>query len=368
MEQDYKVRVGITQGDINGIGYEVILKTLSDPRISELCTPVIYGSAKIAAYHRKALDLPPVNLNIVNSADLAIALKSNIINCVDEEAKVEFSKPSLQAGEAAYRALETAACDLEQGLIDVMVTAPINKNTIQSSEFYFPGHTEYLEKRLGKDQKSLMILMQESGLRVALVTGHIPLSQVAATVTKELILQKLTIFNQSLKQDFGIIKPRIAVLSLNPHAGDGGLLGREEEEIIKPALKESQEKGIFSFGPYPADGFFGSGEYRKFDGVLAMYHDQGLAPFKTIAMEEGVNYTAGLPFVRTSPAHGTAYDIAGENKANEESFRQAIYTAIDVFHARQAYHEMRQNPLRRQYYDKSGDNEVLDLGSEQSKD
>lgn len=367
MEQDYKVKVGITHGDVNGVGYEVILKTLSDPRLVELCTPVVYGSAKIAAYHRKALDLPPVNLNIISSADSALAMKSNIINCVNEETKVEFSKPTRQSGEAAFLALEAAVADLEKGLIDVMVTAPINKNTIQSSDFDFPGHTEYLEKRLGNDRKSLMILMRE-GLRVALVTGHIPLSEVAATITKELILQKLNIFNQSLKQDFGIIKPRIAMLALNPHAGDGGLLGQEEEQIIRPALRESQEKGICSFGPYPADGFFGSGEFSKFDGVLAMYHDQGLAPFKTIAMEEGVNYTAGLPIVRTSPAHGTAYDIAGTNQASEDSFRQAIYTAIDVFNARRRYDEMRRNPLRRQYYDKSGDNEVLDLNSEQAKD
>lgn len=366
MEQDYKVKVGITQGDINGVGYEVILKTLSDPRIAEICTPIIYGSSKIAAYHRKALDLPAINFNIINSADSALALKYNIINCIDEETKVELSKPTQQAGEAAFIALEAAAADIEKGLIDVLLTAPINKFTIQSEKFDFPGHTEYLERRLGEGRKSLMILMQND-LRVALVTGHMPLANVAKSLTKEAILEKLQIFNRTLKQDFGIVKPRIAVLSLNPHAGDGGLLGDEEDTIVIPALKEAEAEKILCFGPYAADGFFGSEHYKHFDGVLAMYHDQGLAPFKTIAMEDGVNYTAGLPVIRTSPAHGTAYDIAGTNKASEASFRQALYTAIDVYNNRKLYREISRNPLRKQYYDKSGDNEVLDLASEQKE-
>lgn len=360
MEQDYKIKVGITQGDINGVGYEVILKTLSDPRITEMCTPVVYGSSKVAAYHRKALELPAVNFNIITNAEQISDMKLNMINCIDEEVKVELSKPTVQAGEAAYMALEAATNDLENGLIDVLVTAPINKHTIQSDKFDFPGHTEYLEKKLGKGKKSLMILLNDI-LRVALVTGHIPLSEVPSQITKSDIIQKLRVFNHSLKQDFGIVKPRIAVLSLNPHAGEDGLLGKEEQEIIIPALKEAEELDILCFGPYAADGFFGSGHFSKFDGILAMYHDQGLAPFKTLAMEDGVNYTAGLPFVRTSPAHGTAYDIAGENKASEDSFRHALYLALDVFSCRNNHRQMRANPLRRQYFDKSGDNEVLDL-------
>ena len=283
MEDNYKVRVGITQGDINGIGYEVILKTLSDPRIVEVCTPIVYGSPKVAAYHRKALDLPSLNFNIINSAEQASDLKLNIINCIDEETKVELSKPTLQSGQAAYLALEAAAADIERGVIDVMVTAPINKHNIQSENFDFPGHTEFLEKRLGKGRKSLMILMNEH-LRVALVTGHVPLSRVPELITKTDIIQKLRVFNHCLKQDFGIIKPRIAVLSLNPHAGEDGLLGTEEKDIIVPALKEAGDMGILCFGPYAADGFFGSGHFTHFDGVLAIYHDQGLAPFSTFAM------------------------------------------------------------------------------------
>ena len=367
MEDNYKVRVGITQGDINGIGYEVILKTLSDPRIVEVCTPIVYGSPKVAAYHRKALDLPSLNFNIINSAEQASDLKLNIINCIDEETKVELSKPTLQSGQAAYLALEAAAADIERGVIDVMVTAPINKHNIQSENFDFPGHTEFLEKRLGKGRKSLMILMNEH-LRVALVTGHVPLSRVPELITKTDIIQKLRVFNHCLKQDFGIIKPRIAVLSLNPHAGEDGLLGTEEKDIIVPALKEAGDMGILCFGPYAADGFFGSGHFTHFDGVLAMYHDQGLAPFKTLAMEDGVNFTAGLPIIRTSPAHGTAYDIAGENKASEESFRHAMYLAIDVFGCRSRYKEAHAHPLRKQYFDKIGDNEVLNLEEEEKEE
>ena len=249
MEQDYKIKVGITQGDINGVGYEVILKTLSDPRITEMCTPVVYGSSKVAAYHRKALDLPTINFNIITNAEQISDMKLNMINCIDEEVKVELSRPTAQAGEAAYRALESATNDLENGLIDVLVTAPINKHTIQSDKFEFPGHTEYLEKKLGKGKKSLMILLNDI-LRVALVTGHIPLSEVPSRITKSDIVQKLRIFNHCLKQDFGIVKPRIAVLSLNPHAGEDGLLGNEEKEIIIPALKEAEEMDILCFGPY----------------------------------------------------------------------------------------------------------------------
>ena len=359
--EDNKIRIGITQGDINGVGYEVILKTFEDPMMLELCTPIIYGSPKVAAYHRKSLDLS-TNFSIVNSASEAMPDKLSVVNCTDDEVKVEFSKADPEAGKAALSALEKAIEEYREGLIDAIVTAPINKHTIQSEEFSFPGHTEYIEERLGDGEKALMILMK-GDFRVALVTGHIPIAQVASTITKELIEEKLEIFNRSLKQDFGIGAPRIAVLALNPHAGDGGLLGMEEQEIIIPAIQEMAAKGVLCFGPYPADGFMGSGNLSHFDGVLAMYHDQGLAPFKALAMDEGVNYTAGLPVVRTSPAHGTAYDIAGKGVASEDSFRQAVYVAIDVFRNRLHEKNMRANPLRKQHYEKRDDSDKLKLDS-----
>lgn len=361
MSENRMIKVGITQGDINGIGYEVILKTLADARFVELCTPVVYGSAKVAAYHRKALEMEPVNFNIVTSAQQVVDGQNNLINCIDEEIKVEIGHATEQVGPAAYAALERAVADLSEGLIDVLVTAPINKHTMQLPDFNFPGHTEYLQERLGEEgDKALMILLNDT-LRIALATGHMPLSQVAGSLSQESILEKLQIFEHSLSHDFAVYKPRIAVLSLNPHAGENDMLGKEESEIIRPAIEEAKKKGILCFGPYAADGFFGTEHYRKFDGVLAMYHDQGLAPFKALAMENGVNYTAGLPYVRTSPDHGTAYDIAGKGLASEESFRQAIYTALDVFRRRIADDIAHASPLRRQYIDKSGDREVLDL-------
>ena len=287
---------------------------------------------------------------------------------MEDETKVELSKSTPVAGESAFKALEAAVTDMKRGVVDVLLTAPINKHNIQNEDFHFPGHTEYLEKCFGGlDKKALMILMKDD-LRVALVTGHIPLSQVASSINVGDIVNKLRIFNQSLKQDFGIVKPRIAVLSLNPHAGDAGLLGTEEETIIIPAMQEAEKKGVMSFGPYAADGFFGSQMYDKFDGVLAMYHDQGLAPFKTLAMDDEVNYSAGLPIVRTSPAHGTAYDIAGQNVASEESFRQALYAALDIFRNRLRYQEATANPLRKQYFDRGGDNEKLDLTKDDDTD
>ena len=357
--EDNKIKIGITQGDINGVGYEVILKTFADPAMLELCTPVIYGSPKVAAYHRKSLDLS-TNFSIISSASEAVHGRLSVVNCTDDEVKVEFSKADATAGKAALDALEKAVEEYKAGLTDVLVTAPINKHTIQSDEFDFPGHTEYIEQRLGNGDKALMILMK-GDFRVALVTGHIPVSQITPTLTRKLIKEKLAIFHQSLKQDFGIGAPRIAVFSLNPHAGDGGLLGTEEEEIIIPAMKEMAEQGVLCFGPYPADGFMGSGNFTRFDGILAMYHDQGLAPFKALAMDEGVNFTAGLPVVRTSPAHGTAYDIAGKGIALEDSFRQAVYVAIDVFRNRQREKAARSNPLRKQYYEKRDDSDKLKL-------
>lgn len=357
--EDSKIRIGITQGDINGVGYEVILKTFADQGMLELCTPVIYGSPKVAAYHRKSLDLS-TNFSIINSAAEANNNKLNVVNCTDDEVKVEFAKAEPEAGKAALDALEAALNDYREGLIDVLVTAPINKHTIQSETFAFPGHTEYIEERVGEGDKSLMILMK-GDFRVALVTGHIPVRDVASTITKELIQEKLAIFNNTLKRDFGIASPRIAVFSLNPHASDDGLIGNEEQEVIIPALKEMSDQGMLCYGPYPADGFMGSGNFANFDGILAMYHDQGLVPFKTLAMEDGVNFTAGLPLIRTSPAHGTAYDIAGKGIASEDSFRQAIYVAIDVFRNRQRDSEARKNPLRKQYYEKRDDSDKLKL-------
>lgn len=362
------IKVGITQGDINGIGYEVILKTFADIRMAEMCIPVLYGSAKVAAYHRKALNLQPVAFSQISNVKDAVANKVNIINCISDETKVDLGESTPIAGEAAFKSLERATNDLKEGLIDVLVTAPINKNNIQRDDFHFPGHTEYLESKFGQEgAKSLMILAKDS-IRVALVTGHIPLSEVPEKVTKEKIIEAAMLFEQSLRRDFRCDRPRIAVLSLNPHAGDNGLLGTEENDVIVPALKELEEKKILCFGPYAADGFFGSGEFSHFDGILAMYHDQGLAPFKALAMEEGVNFTAGLPIVRTSPAHGTAYGIAGKNEASEESFRQAIYMALDVFENRKVYDEAHANPLKKLYVERGNDNEVLDLTAENNED
>lgn len=354
-----KIKIGITQGDINGVGYEVILKTFAEPTMLELCTPIIYGSPKVAAYHRKSLDLS-TNFSIINSASEAGHNRLSVLNCTDDEVKVEFAKPDAEAGKAALDALERALGDYKEGLIDLLVTAPINKHTIQSENFNFPGHTEYIEERVGEGDKALMILVKND-FRVALVTGHIPLSKVPAAITKELIQEKLAIFDLSLRKDFGIGRPRIAVLSLNPHAGDDGVIGTEEQEIIIPALKEMSDKGMLCYGPYPADGFMGAGNYAQFDGVLAMYHDQGLIPFKTLAMEDGVNYTAGLPIIRTSPAHGTAYDIAGKGVASEDSFRQAVYAAIDIFRNRSRDKSARTNPLRKQYYERRDDSDKLKL-------
>ena len=363
MENKRKIRVGITHGDINGVGYEVILKTFSDSTMLELCTPIVYGSPKVAAYHRKAMDIP-TNFSIINSAEGAMDDRLNILNCTEDELKVELTKPTPEAGKAALSALEKALEDYRKGLIDVLVTAPINKHTIQSDTFHFPGHTEYIEERVGDDRKALMILMKDD-FRVALVTGHIPVKDIATTITKELIMEKLSIFHRSLKRDFCMDSPRIAVFSLNPHAGDNGLIGTEESEVIIPAMEEMIAKGVQCFGPYPADGFMGSGNFTHFDGILAMYHDQGLSPFKVMAMDEGVNFTAGLPIVRTSPAHGTAYDIAGQGIASESSFRQAIYTAIDVFRNRLIEEEIHARPLRKQYYEKRDDSDMLKLDQQE---
>lgn len=363
--EERKIRVGITQGDINGIGYEVILKTFSDPAMLEMCTPIIYGSPKVASYHRKALDLA-VNLITVNSASEAVSDKLNIVNCNNDEVKVEFSKLDPEAGQAAYEALIKAVEEYKSGYFDVFVTAPINKNSIKSENFPYTGHTEFFEKELGNGDKSLMILMKND-FRVALVTNHLPISEIASTITQELVEEKIDIFNKTLKQDFGIDTPRIAVMSLNPHAGDGGVLGNEEIDIISPAIKDLSDRKVLCYGPYPVDGFMGSGNYVHFDGMLAMYHDQGLGAFKALAMDEGVNYTAGLPVVRTSPAHGTAFDIAGQGIANEGSFREAVYQAIDIFRNRVREKVYHANPLRKQYFEKNDDSYKLKLDAPETE-
>ena len=358
-----KIKVAITQGDINGIGYEVILKSLEDNRILELCTPIIYGSAKIAAFYRKLLEMQPIQLHQIQSPADAREDAINIINVIGEDVKVEPGVPTEAAGRAAFAALERAVADINEGLVDVLVTAPINKHTIQSETFRFPGHTEYLEASAGENQHAMMLMCANGPLtmRVALVTAHVPIDKVAPLVTTDTVLAKIKELNRSLHRDFAVNAPRIAVLSLDPHGGENGLLGSTENDAIIPAIKAAQEKKILAFGPYPADGFFGSDNFTKFDGILAMYHDQGLTPFKTIAMENGVNFTAGLPFVRTSPDHGTAYDIVGKNLANHESMLQAIYMALDIYRARIVDDEAHANPLRRQYYEKGPDNVVLDL-------
>jgi 4-hydroxythreonine-4-phosphate dehydrogenase len=337
---------GISHGDINGIGYEVIIKALSDPMINDFCTPVVYGSPKVAAYHRKALNINNFTFNNIKSAEDAHSRKANMINCLDDNTRVELGKSTQQGGEAALISLERAVEDLKNGKINVLVTAPIDKKNIQSDTFQFKGHTEYLKSKAGVEDV-LMFMIGES-LRIGMVTGHVPLSKVSELITVETLLRKIRLMNQSLLLDFGIRKPRIAVLGLNPHAGDNSLLGKEEAEIITPSIQQSQKEGILSFGPFPADGFFGAGSFSKFDGILAMYHDQGLTPFKALSFDSGVNFTAGLPFVRTSPVHGTAFAIAGKGEASENSFRQAIYLACDIFRNRQIYAEISKNPLKHQ--------------------
>lgn len=358
-----RIKIGITQGDVNGIGYEVILKTFSEPEMLELCTPVIYGSPKVATYCRKAFDLP-VNFTIVNSASEAQHDRLSLVNCNADEVQVQFGTESAESGLAAFQSLERAVEEYRNGMIDAIVTAPICKNSIQSDKFHFPGHTEYFQQELGEGKQALMILMNDS-MRVALVTVHEPIAKVAQLINKELIKEKIAILNDSLKTDFGIEIPRIAVLALNPHAGDGGLLGNEETEHIVPAVQEASAEGVKCFGPFPADGFFGSGDYMKFDAILAMYHDQGLIPLKAASMDEGVNFTAGLPVVRTSPDHGTAFDIAGKGIASEQSFRKAVYAAIDILRSRRHEEKIHRNPLRKQYFDRRDDSDKLKLDSQE---
>lgn len=338
------VIIGISQGDINGIGLEVIIKTFSEPAMLEVCTPVLFSSGKTVSYHRKALQAEHFNYNVINGLENIPSRKFNLYNCYNEEVAIELGKETANGGLYAVKSLQMACEALEKNKIEALVTAPINKHNTRSDAFPYSGHTQYIDERFGKGN-SLMMLMSDD-LKVALVTEHIPVSEVAASISVERILKKLNTLNKTLKEDFSITKPKIAVLGLNPHAGDGGTLGKEEIEIIAPAIKKAVQENMLVYGPYSADGFFGTSAFKKFDAVLAMYHDQGLIPFKYMAFETGVNFTAGLPVIRTSPDHGTAYDIAGKNKASEASFRHAVYVACDITRTRKQYKKLSSNQLK----------------------
>lgn len=341
-----QIKVGITQGDINGVGYEVILGALADEAMTELCTPVVFGYHFLAEKCRRQLALEEMRFSRVQDAAHAQAGHINIVEVGPEVPEHNPGQPTEASGKAAVAALECAVNALKNKEIDVLVTAPISKEAVQGDSFHFPGHTEYLESVAGEGAKARMILFDDY-VRVALVSTHLPMSEVAKAVTKESVGEAISSLADSLRRDFGFERPSIAVLSLNPHCGDGGLLGNEEKEHIEPAIAEAKAKGILAFGPYASDGFFGNGEYRKYDGIVAMYHDQGLAPFKTLAGEHGVNFTAGLPFVRTSPDHGTAFGIAWKGTADPTSMREAIYKALDIFRKRAIFDEAASNPLRK---------------------
>jgi 4-hydroxythreonine-4-phosphate dehydrogenase len=339
-----KVRVGISCGDLNGIGHEVIIKTFLDNRMLDECLPILYGSRFVSGQHRKVLGIPDFSFNPIKDADEANPKRANVVNVWEEEVEVNIGTPTPESGAYALRSLQAAVADLKAGKIDVLVTAPIDKLNIQSAEFNFPGHTEYLAKEFGAEEHS-MIMLSES-MNVTFMTGHLPLSEVGKALTFESIIKKIRFLDRHFPIDFAIRRPKIAVLGLNPHNGDGGVIGKEEMEVIAPAIRKAKEDGLLVFGPFAADGFFGSGAYRQFDVVLAMYHDQGLIPFKTLNFDQGVNFTAGLSVVRTSPDHGTGFDIAGKGVASEQSFRDAVFSAIDIFNERIRYAEMSADPLQ----------------------
>ncbi|MBL1279472.1 MAG: 4-hydroxythreonine-4-phosphate dehydrogenase PdxA [Fluviicola sp.] len=323
------VKVGISIGDINGIGPEVVMKALNDNRLLLDCTPIIYASSKVFSFHKKQMEFDDFNFNSCDSAEKAMDNKVNVINIWEDEITFDLGKATESGGKYAFESLERATQDLASGKIDVLVTAPINKDAMGKSGFKFPGHTEYLADMSGQDE-ALMLMVADS-LRVGLVTSHIPIKDVSSAITLDKVYDKIVAFNSSLKKDFGISRPKIAVLGLNPHAGENGKMGAEENESIHPAIEKAKNEGVLAFGSYPADGFFGSSARANFDGVLSMYHDQGLSAFKALSFDEGVNFTAGLPIVRTSPDHGTAYDIVGKNQASGASMRNAIYVAIDTY-------------------------------------
>lgn len=343
MNKSEKIKVGISIGDLNGIGMEIVLKTFEDQRMLDFCTPIIFGSTKVFSYHKKALNLN-THVHGIDNIEKAISNKLNLLNIWKELVDIELGSPTKTSGKYAFESLQSATKALKEKEIDVLITAPINKNNIQSEDFNFNGHTEYLESIL--DGESLMILMTDE-LRIGLITGHIPVNEVASSITSDLIKKKVAIMYNSLVMDFNISKPKIAVLGLNPHCGDHGVIGSEDDEITTPTIKEIQTTGKLVYGPFAADSFFGSESYKKFDGVLAMYHDQGLAPFKTLSFGMGVNYTAGLSEIRTSPDHGTAYEITGKGIANHNSFKEALFKAISIFKTRNEYIELNKNKLKK---------------------
>lgn len=340
-----KPKIGITIGDINGIGPEVIIKTLTDNRILSHCTPVIYASTKILSYYRKLMKAEEFNYSQVKKGDHFYSKKVNVVNCWEEIIEINPGTPTAESGKSAFLAIKKATEDLKAKTIDAVVTAPIDKKNIQNDEFKFAGHTEYFAQQF--EAKDSLMLLSSGSLRVGVVTGHIPISKVSDKLTKELVTSKIFTLINSLKVDFGISKPKVAVLGLNPHAGEGGLIGSEENDIISPAIQDIKNKGNLIYGPFPADGFFGTGQYQKYDGILAMYHDQGLVPFKTLAFDTGVNFTAGLSIVRTSPDHGTAFNIAGKNVADETSLRSAIYQALDIVKSRRELEDFIANSIEK---------------------
>ena len=337
-----RIKIGISIGDFNGVGLEIILKTFAQKKIFDYCTPILYGASKVVSYHKNIVG-SNLQFQSVRSPEVAGSGKLSIVNCWNDNVTITLGKPSESSGKYAILSLEAAANDLRDQKIDALVTAPINKSAMQLAGFSFPGHTEYLTKQL-EGEESLMFMVSDH-LKVGLVTNHLPLGDVPIALTKEKLSKKLHIMNESLKMDFGLERPSIAVLGLNPHAGDAGLLGDEEDKLIRPVVIENKKKGMLVMGPFSADAFFGSGQYKKFDAVLAMYHDQGLIPFKTLTFGEGVNFTAGLKGVRTSPDHGTAYDLAGKNEADHASFRNAIFKAIDICRNRSEYEDLKKNAL-----------------------
>lgn len=337
-----KLKIGISIGDINGIGLEVILKNVANPELSKRATFVIYGSSKVVSYHKNIVEVD-FHFHQAPNIDRIHREKVNVINCWSDTVNITLGKATEEGGQYAIKSLEAAVNDLRHGMIDALVTAPINKQAMKLASFPFPGHTEYITQKL-EAEESLMFMVHED-IKVGLVTNHLPLGEVQQRLDKRLLIRKIRLMEKSLRIDFGIERPTIAVLGLNPHAGDEGAIGYEEEAFIRPAVIELKKKGMLVMGPYAADGFFGSGQYKKFDGILAMYHDQGLIPFKLLSFGQGVNFTAGLNGVRTSPDHGTAYDLAGENKADASSFRQALYMALDIARNRKAHFEAHANPL-----------------------
>ena len=363
MEQDNdnnKIRIGITIGDINGVGLEVILKTLSDDRILNHCLPIIYGSSKVVSYHKNIAQTEGFTFNGTRSIDQLSNKMVNVLNCWPENVNIKIGQISEFGGQYALISLEKAVQDLKEQKIDAIVTAPINKKAMQLAGFEDVGHTEYITKSV--NVKESLMLMVNDKLRIGVVTNHIPVKRIAQKVNSRLVLKKIQIMDEALRKDFGITKPKIAVLGLNPHASDEGLIGDEEEKQIIPAIEEAKERGIMAIGPYSADGFFGSRQYKEFDGILAMYHDQGMLPFKTLSFGSGVNYTAGLPIIRTSPDHGTAFNIAGQNVADPSSFRKALFQAIDIVKNRRNYEEMTANPLRKKNVKlNQGADDIVDL-------